>query len=95
MTAFGVWNYVSQKAPGPNSARQHIYFMENSVRIPEPDSPFTGRITVEDRSPGSVVLILDPVQLQDELLFICQVDGKTEGKEEGSTYLRVFSGYHQ
>ncbi|XP_012697238.1 melanoma cell adhesion molecule b isoform X2 [Clupea harengus] len=79
------------KAPGPNSARQHIYFMENSVRIPEPDSPFTGRITVEDRSPGSVVLILDPVQLQDELLFICQVDGKTEGKEEGSTYLRVFS----
>lgn len=52
-----------------------------------------GRVTLEDSLPGSVVLIVEPVTLGDEQLFICHVNSADEGGAESSTKLRVFSGY--
>ncbi|XP_062377764.1 melanoma cell adhesion molecule b isoform X2 [Sardina pilchardus] len=74
-----------------NSQRQSIFYKDNERRIADQDSSLAGRVTVDDSTPGSVLLIVEPVQLEDELLFICSVNTPTEEAKEGRTQLRVFS----
>ncbi|XP_076146429.1 melanoma cell adhesion molecule b isoform X2 [Alosa pseudoharengus] len=79
------------KPAGSNSQRQRIFYKDNTGAILDQDSSLAGRVTVDDSIPGSVVLIVEPVQLEDELLFICHVNTATEDGKEGMTQLRVFS----
>ncbi|KAL2085403.1 hypothetical protein ACEWY4_018723 [Coilia grayii] len=78
------------KAPGSNSYRQRIYYLDNSTTVLDQESPLAGRVSVDNSYPGSVVLIVDPVELQDELLFVCQVNAMSDGTKEDSTLLKVF-----
>ncbi|KAG5268315.1 hypothetical protein AALO_G00211180 [Alosa alosa] len=79
------------KPAGSNSQRQRIFYKDNTGAILDQDSSLAGRVTVHDSIPGSVVVIVEPVQLEDELLFICHVNTATEDGKEGMTQLRVFS----
>ncbi|XP_063063340.1 cell surface glycoprotein MUC18-like isoform X2 [Engraulis encrasicolus] len=80
------------RALGSNSFLQRVYYLDNTTGpLMDHDSSVADRVTLDHSSPGSVVLILDPVELQDEMLFVCRVNALSDGTKEGSTLLRVFN----
>ncbi|XP_034460494.1 melanoma cell adhesion molecule b isoform X1 [Hippoglossus hippoglossus] len=71
--------------------RQKIYFQDSTMKLVEPGTPFTERISVNGTgAKGVVVLTINKVKLKDELEFICSIKSLMEGSDEGRTKLRVF-----
>ncbi|XP_071376643.1 melanoma cell adhesion molecule b isoform X3 [Centroberyx affinis] len=80
------WLYMTQLG-----VRQRIYYQDATTNIVDRGTPFTDRIKVIGSvAKGELVLIITDVQLEDELDFICQINGVTAGNGEGRTQLRVF-----
>ncbi|XP_078140498.1 melanoma cell adhesion molecule b isoform X1 [Centroberyx gerrardi] len=80
------WLYMTQLG-----LRQRIYYQDTTMNIMDQGTPFTDRISVNGSgATGELVLTITDVQLEDELDFICQINGVTAGNGEGRTQLRVF-----
>lgn len=61
------------------------------MNIVDKGTPFTDRISVTGTGASrEIVLTISDVQLDDELEFICRINGLTDGTGEGRTKLKVF-----
>jgi hypothetical protein len=61
------------------------------VQVVDRDGQFTDKISVNGMGKSSeVVLTIRDVALEDELEFLCQVNGLSAGNMEGRTMLKVF-----
>ncbi|XP_021437589.2 cell surface glycoprotein MUC18 isoform X1 [Oncorhynchus mykiss] len=74
------------------NVRSRIYYGDRNVQVVDRDGQFTDKISVNGMGKSSeVVLTIRDVALEDELEFICQVNGLSAGNMEGRTMLKVFA----
>ncbi|XP_056329633.1 melanoma cell adhesion molecule b isoform X2 [Danio aesculapii] len=84
------------KLPGNDQNRKKFYYSENQTEIINEDHEYAERIKVShsydtEEERGSVVLILDDVQLADEREFICMVHSVLNDVGEGRTHLKIYN----
>ncbi|XP_074498096.1 melanoma cell adhesion molecule b isoform X3 [Sebastes fasciatus] len=80
------WFYVTR-----SPEEQRIYYQDTTMNIVDKGTPFTDRISVTGTGASrEIVLTISDVQLDDELEFICRINGLTDGTREGRTQLKVF-----
>ncbi|XP_041733280.1 cell surface glycoprotein MUC18 isoform X2 [Coregonus clupeaformis] len=73
------------------NVRLRIYYGDSTMQVVDQGGQFTDKISVNGNGKSSeVVLTIRDVTLEDELEFICQVNGLSAGNEEGHTMLKVF-----
>ncbi|XP_041729630.1 cell surface glycoprotein MUC18 isoform X2 [Coregonus clupeaformis] len=73
------------------NVRLRIYYGDSTIQVVDRGGQFTDKISVIGNGKSSeVVLTIRDVALEDELEFICQVNGLSAGNEEGRTMLKVF-----
>ncbi|XP_029628181.1 cell surface glycoprotein MUC18 isoform X4 [Salmo trutta] len=74
------------------NVRSRIYYGDGNIQAVDRDGQFTDKISVNGMGKSSeVVLTIRDVALEDELEFICQVNGLSAGNMEGRTMLKVFA----
>ncbi|XP_055752460.1 cell surface glycoprotein MUC18-like isoform X1 [Salvelinus fontinalis] len=72
--------------------RSRIYYGDKNIQVVDLDGQFTDKISVNGMGKSSeVALTIRDVALEDELEFICQVNGMAAGNMEGRTMLKVFA----
>ncbi|XP_021337028.1 melanoma cell adhesion molecule b isoform X2 [Danio rerio] len=84
------------KLPGKDQNRKRFYYSENQTEIIDQNHEYAERIKVShsydtEEERGSVVLILDDVQLTDEREFICMVHSVLNDVGEGRTHLKIYN----
>lgn len=68
-----------------------IYYGNSTMQVVDRGGQFTDKISVNGKGNSSeVVLTIRDVKVEDELEFICHVNGMTAGSDEGRTMLKVF-----
>uniref|UniRef100_A0A3Q3WF77 Ig-like domain-containing protein n=1 Tax=Mola mola TaxID=94237 RepID=A0A3Q3WF77_MOLML len=71
--------------------KQQIYFQDSTMKEVQRGTPFSDRISVNGTgATRQLVLTIRDVQLEDQVEFICLIEGLTEGVGEGRTRLKVF-----
>ncbi|XP_038817547.1 cell surface glycoprotein MUC18-like isoform X4 [Salvelinus namaycush] len=74
------------------NVRLRIYYGNSTMQVVDRGGQFTDKISVNGMGNSSeVVLTIRDVKLEDELEFICHVNGMSVGSKEGRTMLRVFA----
>ncbi|KAM9332427.1 cell surface glycoprotein MUC18 isoform 3-T3 [Pholidichthys leucotaenia] len=71
-------------------SRVRIFYRENNLTVVDDGTDYSGRIEVIPEQQGTL-LIIQNVQLYDERVFFCQVNGMSAGSAEGKAHLRVFA----
>ncbi|XP_038829445.1 cell surface glycoprotein MUC18-like [Salvelinus namaycush] len=72
--------------------RSRIYYGDKNIQVVDLDGQFTDKISLNGMGKSSeVALTIRDVALEDELEFICQVNGMAAGNMEGRTMLKVFA----
>lgn len=79
---------------------KRIYYYGDHGEVIEEGSDYTGRIKVtHSHEPqnrrGTVILIIDSIQLSDQREFICIVHNTSSDSGEGHTRLQIFSKTQQ
>ncbi|XP_045559435.1 cell surface glycoprotein MUC18 isoform X5 [Salmo salar] len=74
------------------NVRLRIYYGNSTMQVVDRGGQFTDKISVNGKGNSSeVVLTIRDVKVEDELEFICHVNGMTAGSDEGRTMLKVFA----
>uniref|UniRef100_A0A671WKP4 Melanoma cell adhesion molecule b n=1 Tax=Sparus aurata TaxID=8175 RepID=A0A671WKP4_SPAAU len=68
--------------------KKQIYYLESTMKYADRGTQFTDRVN-GTISPGTAVLTISDVHIEDEVEFICHIKSLTEGRE-GRTKLTVF-----
>lgn len=68
--------------------KKQIYYLESTMKYADRGTQFTDRVN-GTISPGTAVLTISDVHIEDEVEFICHIKSLTEGRE-GRTKLKVF-----
>ncbi|RXN23887.1 cell surface glyco MUC18-like isoform X1 [Labeo rohita] len=84
------------KLPGRDQSMKRIYYYGDHGEVIEEGSDYTGRIKVtHSHEPqnrrGTVILIIDSIQLSDQREFICIVHNTSSDSGEGHTRLQIFN----
>ncbi|XP_029570341.1 cell surface glycoprotein MUC18 isoform X6 [Salmo trutta] len=74
------------------NVRLRIYYGNSTMQVVDRGGQFTDKISVNGMGNSSeVVLTIRDVKVEDELEFICLVNGTSAGSDEGRTTLKVFA----
>uniref|UniRef100_A0A671WND5 Melanoma cell adhesion molecule b n=1 Tax=Sparus aurata TaxID=8175 RepID=A0A671WND5_SPAAU len=77
------WFFVTR-----SGEKKQIYYLESTMKYADRGTQFTDRVN-GTISPGTAVLTISDVHIEDEVEFICHIKSLTEGRE-GRTKLTVF-----